>query len=65
MQIIILREKLRERLQMISRFNLVIEVTFEWILRLIGEHAIPFCEKIIQNINNGIAIRVQKLKKND
>lgn len=65
MQIIILREKLRERLQMISRFNLVIEVTFEWILRLIEEHAIPFCEKIIQNINNGIAIRVQKLKKND
>lgn len=63
MQIIILREKLQERLQMISRFNLVIEVTFEWILRLIGERTIPFCEKIIQNINNGIAIYVQKLKK--
>ena len=65
MQIIIIREKLRERLQMISRFNLVIWVTFEWILRLIGEREIPFREKIIQNINNGIAIRVQKLTKKD
>lgn len=65
MQIIIIREKLRERLQMISRFNLVIRVTFEWILRLIGEREIPFREKIIQNINNGIAIRVQKLTKKD
>lgn len=65
MQIIIIREKLRERLQMISRFNLVIQVTFEWIMRLIGERAIPPREKIIQNINNRIAIRVQKLTKKD
>lgn len=45
MQIITLREKLRERLRMISRFNLVIEVTFQWILRLIAERAIPFRAK--------------------